>query len=257
MGKSVNVIGTIRGKVGSMVFSKGPDGATIMRAYQPQVANPRTNAQLAQRAKVVMVGKLSKLIPIEALSGLGMGSRLANRSWFNSHVLREAIAIFQSGEYTASVPPSKIVFSSGSAVMGATIGAVTLAASQVNIAISNPNSDGLHGGRFIAIVMQNVAGDAYRMASFTDVIFQNSTSSVAIPLPQALNEGDWVLVYACPFVINTSARKGKTAGVWFETNVNGQLVVPDTGIAEFGNSQFRLSSPYTPNGRAKGKNDEA
>lgn len=245
MGKSVNVIGTIRGKVGSMVFSKGPDGSTIMRAYQPQVANPRTRAQLVQRSKVVMVGKLSKLIPIEALSGLGMGSRLANRSWFNSHILREAVAVLQQGTYTASVPPSKIVFSSGSAVMGATIGTVTLAASQVNVAISNPNGDGLHGGRFIAVVMQNVAGDAYRMASFTDIVFENTTSSVAIPLPQALNEGDWVLVYACPFVINTSARRGKTAGVWFETNVNGQLVVPDSGIAEFGNSQFYFTQPYS------------
>lgn len=245
MGKSVNVIGTIRGKVGSMVFSKGPDGSTIMRAYQPQVANPRTNAQLAQRSKVVMAGKLSKLIPIEALSGLGMGSRLGNRSWFNSHVLRESVAILQQGTYTASVPPSKIVFSNGPAVMGATIGAISLTASQVNVAISNPNGDGLHGGRFIAIVMQNVAGDAYRMASFTDIVFENSTSSVAIQLPQALNEGDWVLVYACPFVINTSTRRGKTAGVWFETNVNGQLVVPDSGIAEFGKSQFYLSQPYS------------
>jgi hypothetical protein len=245
MGKSVNVIGTIRGKVGSMVFSKGPDGSTIMRAYQPQVANPRTSAQLAQRAKVVMAGKLSKLIPIEALSGLGMGSRLANRSWFNSHILREAVAVLQQGTYTASVPPSKIVFSSGPAVMGATIGTVTLAASQVNVAISNPNGDGLHGGRFIAVVMQNVAGDAYRMASFTDAVFTSATSTVAINLPQALNEGDWVLVYACPFVINTSARRGKSAGVWFETAVNGQLVVPDSGIAEFGNSQFYLTQPYS------------
>lgn len=245
MGKSVNIIGTIRGKVGSMVFSKGPDGSTIMRAYQPQVANPRTRAQLAQRSKVVMVGKLSKLIPIEALSGLGMGSRLANRSWFNSHILREAVAVLQSGMYTASVPPAKIVFSSGPAVMGATIGTITLAASQVNVAISNPNGDGLHGGRFIAVVMQNVVGDAYRMASFTDVIFEDSTSSVAIPLPQPLNDGDWVLVYACPFVIDTSARRGKTSGVWFETNVNGQLVVPDSGITEFGNSQFYLTTPYS------------
>lgn len=228
-----------------MVFSKGPDGSTIMRAYQPQVANPRTSAQLVQRSKVVMAGKLSKLIPIEALSGLGMGSRLGNRSWFNSHILREAVAILQQGTYTASVPPSKIVFSSGPAVMGATIGAVTLAASQVNVAISNPKGDGIHGGRFIAVVMQNVAGDAYRMASFTDVIFENSTSNVAITLPQALNEGDWVLVYACPFVINTSARRGKTAGVWFETNVNGQMVVPDSGIAEFGNSQLHFTQPYS------------
>lgn len=245
MGKSVNVIGTIRGKVGSVVFSKGPNGETLMRSYQPQVSNPRTLPQLAQRAKVVMVGKLSKLIPIEALSGLGMGGRLANRSAFNSNCLKKAIAIWQQGQYTASVLPTDLVFSNGSAVMGATIGAVTLAASQVNVAISNPNGDGLHGGRFIAIVMQSVAGDAYRMASFTDVMFEASTSSVAITLPQALNEGDVVLVYACPFVLAPSARKGKSAGVWFDTNVKGQLVIPESTSVDFGNSQFNSMTPYT------------
>lgn len=245
MGKSVNVIGTIRGKVGSMVFSKGPDGSTIMRAYQPQVANPRTMPQLAQRAKVVMAGKLSKLIPIEALSGLSMGSRLANRSEFNSNCLKKAVAIWQQGQYTASVLPSDLVFSSGAATMGATIGAVTLAASQVNIAVSNPNADGLHGGRFIAIVMQAVAGDAYRMAAFTDVMFEANTSSVAIQLPQALNEGDVVLVYACPFVLVTSSRKGKSAGVWFDTGVKGSLEIPETATADFGNSQFTGMTPYS------------
>ena len=245
MGKSVNVIGTIRGKVGSMVFSKGPSGSTIMKAYQPQVANPRTMPQLAQRAKVVMVGKLSKLIPIEALSGLGMGSRLANRSAFNSNCLKKAVAIWQQGQYTASVLPGDLVFSSGAASMGATIGAVTLAAAQVNIAISNPVADSLHGGRFIAIVMQSVAGDAYRMAAFTDIVFESNTSSVAIALPQALNDGDVVLVYACPFVIAASGRKGKSSGVWFSEDIKGRLEIPDTTTADFGNSQFTSMNPYS------------
>lgn len=245
MGKSVNIIGTIRGKVGSVVFSKGPKGETLMRSYQPQVANPRTMPQLAQRAKVVMVGKLSKLIPIEALSGLGMGGRLGNRSAFNSNCLKKAVAIWQQGQYTASVLPDDLIFSSGAAIMGATIGAVTLGASQVNVAISNPVNDGRHGGRFIAVVMQSVAGDAYRMAAFTDVMFEANTSTVAITLPQALNEGDVVLVYACPFVLATSSRKGKSSGVWFSEDIKGRLEIPETTTADFGNSAFIDMTPFT------------
>ena len=51
MGKFVGFIGGIAGKVGNVVFSKGDDGKTYGRAYQPNVANPNTKAQRDQRAQ--------------------------------------------------------------------------------------------------------------------------------------------------------------------------------------------------------------
>lgn len=245
MGKSVNIVGTIRGKVGSMVFSKGPNGETLMRSYQPQVYNPRTRAQLAQRAKVNMVGKLSKLIPIEALSGLGMGSRLKNRSEFNSNCLRKAVAFSQQGEFTASILPGELEFSKGVASLGATLGAVTVAANKVSVALSNVNADGLHGMRLVAVVMQNVQGDAYKSAAYADIIFTENQAVAEVNLPVTLASGDIVLLYACPMELDITRRRPDAVGVWFETSINGQLEENTSAFAIFGQSVFVGMSPFT------------
>lgn len=238
MGKSVNIIGTISGKVGSVVYSKGPNGETLMRAFQPKVYNPRTRAQLAQRAKVAMAGKLSRLIPIEALSGLGKGSRIANRSAFNSNCLRKAVAIWQGGQYTASILPAELEFSKGVAGLGATLGAVTVTSNKVSVALSNVNSDGLHGVRLIAVVMQNVQGDAYKTAGYSDIIFAESQTVAEVNLPVILSNGDVILLYACPMELDTTHRRPDTVGVWFETSINAQLEENTSAFAYFGKSQF-------------------
>lgn len=238
MGKSANIIGTIRGKVGSVVFSKGPKGETLMRSYQPQVYNPRTMPQLAQRAKVTMAGKLSKLIPIEALSGLGMGSRLANRSEFNSNCLRKAVAVWQGGQYTASVLPGKLEFSKGVASLGATLGTMSVTANKVSVALSNVNADGNHGVRLIAVVMQNVHGDAYKTAAYSDIIFTEGQKSADVNLPVTLVTDDVVLLYACPMVLDSTRRRPDAVGVWFDNSVNGQLEASTSAFVVFGQSLF-------------------
>lgn len=245
MGKSSNIIGTIRGKVGSVVFSKGPKGETLMRSYQPQVSNPRTMPQLAQRAKVAMAGKLSKLIPIEALSGLGMGSRLANRSEFNSNCLRKAVAIWQNGQYTASVLPGKLVFSKGVASLGATLGAVTVGSNKVSVALSNVNADGNHGVRLIAVVMQSVQGDAYKTAAYADIIFAEGQTSADVNLPVTLSNGDIVLLYACPMELDTTRRRPDAVGVWFDNSINGQLNESTSAFVFFGQSVFVSMNPFS------------
>jgi len=245
MGKSVNIIGTIRGKVGSVVFSKGPKGETLMRSYQPQVANPRTMPQLAQRAKVTMAGKLSKLIPIDALSGLGMGSRLANRSEFNSNCLRKAVAIWQGGQYTASVLPGQLEFSKGVAALGATLGTVTVVSNKVSVALSNVIADGFHGMRLIVVVMQNVQGDAYKTAAYSDIIFADGQAVAEVNLPVALANGDVTLLYACPMQIDSTRRRPDAVGVWFDASINAQLEENTSAFAYFGNSVFVGMNPFT------------
>lgn len=244
MGKSNNIVGTIRGKVGSVVFSKGPKGETLIRSYQPQVANPRTMPQLAVRAKVTMAGKLTKLIPYEALSGLGMGSRLANRSEFNSNCLRKAIAIWQGGQYTASVLPGQLVFSKGVAGLSATLGTVTVTSNKVTVALSNVNSDGHHGVRLIAVVMQNVQGDAYKTAAYSDIIFAENQATAEVNLPIALVNGDVVLLYACPMEIDSTRRRPDAVGVWFDNSINGQLEENTSALVIFGQSVFVSMTPF-------------
>lgn len=56
MAKAINVIGGLKGKVGSIVYAT-VKGETIARVYQPVVANPNTVRQQVSREKMSMAGR--------------------------------------------------------------------------------------------------------------------------------------------------------------------------------------------------------
>ena len=98
-------LGKARGKVGSVVLSKGRRGEMISRAYQPQVLNPKSSSQVLQRAlfasATIAGSKLSDLVD-HSFDGIKEGQD--NRNEFvrlNTNALR-AIA---KSEGQASVNP--------------------------------------------------------------------------------------------------------------------------------------------------------
>lgn len=58
MAKQTSLFGKISGKIGSVVFSTS-GGETISREYNPHVANPNTQAQVDQRARMKLMSQLS------------------------------------------------------------------------------------------------------------------------------------------------------------------------------------------------------
>lgn len=98
-------LGKARGKVGSVVLSKGRRGEMISRAYQPQVLNPKSSSQVLQRAlfasATIAGSKLSDLVD-HSFDGIKEGQD--NRNEFvrlNTNALR-AIA---TSEGQATVNP--------------------------------------------------------------------------------------------------------------------------------------------------------
>lgn len=244
MAKSSNIIGTIAGKAGSMVFSKGPDGSTIMRAYQPQVANPRTDGQQEQRSKVVLAGKVSKITPAECLTGLSKGSTLKNRSAYTANLINAAVVTEVEGKKVASVMPQRVIFSEGLTPMAASLGNVTLTARTVTIALSNVIADGRNGARFIAMILDPDVDDYYSACAFKDVVFDESQSSVTLDIPFSLLSGQAVLVYACPFRLGNKTRKTKTAGVWIDESIKAKLGLTSAVVADFGQSIYKGMSVF-------------
>ncbi len=57
MAKQTSLFGKISGKLGAVVFSTS-GGATISREYNPHVANPNTDAQINQRARMKLMSQL-------------------------------------------------------------------------------------------------------------------------------------------------------------------------------------------------------
>lgn len=75
MGKVTSLYGKTTGKIGSIVFSTS-GGYTIAREYNPHVANPNTQAQVDQRARMKLMSQLSaSLSPVIAMTKEGLVSK--------------------------------------------------------------------------------------------------------------------------------------------------------------------------------------
>ena len=74
MGKVTSLYGKTTGKIGSIVFATS-GGETIAREYNPHVANPNTQAQVDQRARMKLMSQLSaSLAPSLAMQKNGLVS---------------------------------------------------------------------------------------------------------------------------------------------------------------------------------------
>lgn len=62
--KLTSIVGTGTGKLGGSVFSVR-NGAQVVRTYQPVVANPQSEQQIAQRAKLKLASQLSAALARE------------------------------------------------------------------------------------------------------------------------------------------------------------------------------------------------
>ena len=119
-------LGKARGKVGSVVLSKGRRGEMISRAYQPQVLNPKSSSQVLQRAlfasATIAGSKLSDLVD-HSFDGIKEGQD--NRNEFvrlNTNVLRSlaksdgqaSVNPFVSAKGSGMIKPAPWILSNGS-----------------------------------------------------------------------------------------------------------------------------------------------
>lgn len=100
-----------RGRVGGQVYAVN-GGMQVIRTYNPVVANPRTSLQQAQRAKVVLAGKLSSLTPDAVLTGMASSKR-DRRSEFTRNIIIKAIANDTPKGYKAILEPADLIFAKG------------------------------------------------------------------------------------------------------------------------------------------------
>lgn len=119
-------LGKARGKVGSVVLSKGKRGEMISRAYQPQVLNPKSSSQVLQRAlfasATIAGSKLSDLVD-HSFDGIKEGQD--NRNEFvrlNTNALRAiaksagqaTVNPFVSAKGSGMIKPAPWILSNGS-----------------------------------------------------------------------------------------------------------------------------------------------
>lgn len=245
MAKIVGFVGTGSGRVGNVVLSKGPNGLTISRSYQPVVANPRTDAQLNQRAKVNLAGRVSKLVPAEAISGLSMGSNRLNRQEFLANLIKSCVVSKVSGVFQASVAPERVVFSHGTETPAASMGTIAVTANTVTLPLSNVTADGQHGERVVVMVLNGDIDGYYKRCQFVDVIYTENQASIVMNFAIPLEDDEMILVYRCPFALTSRKRGAVTSQVYFDKNILSQLQLTTSPNAIFGQSIYHGSAVFT------------
>lgn len=125
--KSTGLFGKNSGRVGGVVYSNYR-GEQIVRAYQPRVSNPKSTAQVAQRAKFKLLSQLASILSVEINSSYVSDQRkLTNRNLWVRNTFDNVVY----ANNTASLPIEDIVLTNSRE------NAITFAPNQTIVAGTN------------------------------------------------------------------------------------------------------------------------
>ena len=250
MAKVTKLVGNFRGRVGGLVFSKGEGAENYVRAYQPQVFNPKSEGQVDQRAKMNLIGRLSEITPKSVLVGMGESGRM-RRSAFNANLLRMAIVDRSDpSRIVAQLEPENIIFSKGAEAMSANVSApVVVTATQVSLSLTLTDSDfaGKYGERIVVAVIDPEDKGGYSFLRTTEVVFNDTTEvAIAIPLGTEIADESMVAVYRLPFVLSEIGQSMVTEGLANDaTNVVAKAIMTIGAVRGWGNSKMENKQVFT------------
>lgn len=253
MAKFIGVIGAVRGKVGTMVFTKGENGVSYGKAYQPNVANPRTPAQLAQRAKANLAGRISKAATSTMLAALG-GSKRWNRSEFNSEILKAAVVTSSNGEYIASVAPDAVVFSKGAETLHASGSPFVVNENKITyqLTIQDESLGGKYGERLVIGVIRPEDKGGVTYFKMRDILFpvvEGTAQPVEgeVHFAQPIEDGTMVVVWRSPFVLSENGVTLSTESVYNDDDelVAKLLSSPSKNFRGWGDSVVFQQTVFT------------
>lgn len=252
MAKFAKLLGSARGRIGGIVFSKGDGGENYARAYQPKVNNPKSTAQKSQRAKMNLVGRMSGVTPAVVLAGLQGENNRQRRSRFSSMLLKATIVdMTDPSQIVAKVAPEDIIFSEGScAVMSTITTPVSVTAEIVTLALTLTNSGiaGAYGEKVIVTVIDPSAKGGYSMVHSSDVIFDNTTAKqVTINIAPSIVDESMVCVYRVPFMLTDDGRAAISTSTIYNdgTDVLAQFLSGSAAVRVWGRSILSATQVFT------------
>lgn len=219
MGKVVGLVGAASGKIGNLVYAV-TNGIQTARVYQPNVSNPKSPAQSAQRAKGNLAGRISGFTPRTALMGLGHNNR-KRRSEFLRNILKAATVTNVDGMFEAKIQAPDVLFSKGHVVLPVTLTDITATSHNVAVVLTGvadtvitPEVYASRLVRLVAMVYESNSANLVEVSTkLATMPTQGATAETTIPVATA--GGYDVFVYAIPM----STEDGSAASV--ETSVVG------------------------------------
>ena len=250
MGKIYGINGVVRGKIGSTVYYKGADGCTYARTFQPTVLNPKTSAQLVQRCKMNLAGRVSSVTPSAVLKAFGFSGNRKNRSAFVSALVKVTHVTHASGEYEAKVQPATVQFSRGSEAPRATVttpASVSASAVTMGLTLSEAALAGRYGERIVVAIIRPEDGGLFSSVLYQDVVFMDTDAkSVTVNYPATIPNGTMVSVYRVPFVLSEEGASVATTQLHNDdTAWVSELLLSQNNLRGWGNTLFNSTVVFT------------
>ena len=196
MARIVSII-QFTGRAGSAVGSKGKGGKILLRQYQPTVANPKTAAQMQQRAKIKLAAQVAGMLgEVGRTALLANGNRKTDRGLLIKQLLK-SVRVSQDGtKANLGYDLNLIANPSYARSLSLTV------TSESNAFVATYS--GAQQGEVIAkcILIHDLATGQWRHASAMDT---NTTFSIG---KSAKESGDALEVFAYGIVLMPKTKEG-------------------------------------------------
>lgn len=254
MAKTPIGLGQFSGRVGGVVYAVQA-GRQVVRAYQPNVSNPKSTAQSIQRAKGNLVGRISKITPWQILEGLG-DNKFNRRSRFLRLLLRKVTAGQAAGDpstFNAKLADNDFVFSEGNVIPLYTIsGTPTLASTVASVSLipSEAVTASLRAsqGVLIVLVIKNQLSGWYEVQYRFLTPDNLSETTTQVQFAHRAESRYDACFYMAPFATVDGSKLRTRTGVLTSTatSLDALLEVGDGAAPVVWGSSFLLSSASFP-----------
>lgn len=250
MARITKLMGSISGRAGGMVFSKGDKGGICyMRGYQPQVQNPKTPAQTDQRTKCILVGKLSAVTPKQVLIGMASTNRRRRAEFLKNLMDVAVIDRSNPGSVVAQIAPGDIIFSRGAEPLRASASALTATATQVSVTVTLQDEDyeGKYGERLVLAVIDPEEKGGYSYLLYQDLLLDSTTAqAVVFELPTTPIDETMFCLYRIPFVLNDQGVAATKSDIYNNgTLILANIVENTSNVRDYGNSTLQGTTVFT------------
>lgn len=254
MAKSSNGLGKFSGKLGASVFAIR-NGQQIIRERPVVVANPKSQLQKLQRAKVNLVGQISRIVPYQILTSLG-ANRVERRARFLRLAINGAtssVSVSDPNEIIAKLDSPDFIFSEGALVPTMYVGTTTAYERSVGVKLvrqaSLTDAEFLSTGSLVVVTILTTDGRfesvLYRFVDASE--FGNATE-LSISIPHVF-EGSYVAgVYVAPFATTDGKTLRARANEMFGEGADFSASMtynPSVLPLVWGKSMYISSTSYT------------
>lgn len=237
------------GRLGQTVGMKGADGKNYVR-IRVKPNNPKSDAQIDQRSKVNLMGRMSQVTPYEVILGMGSTKRM-RRNEFNKNLVKVAtIDRSAPGTIVAQIAPADVIFSKGAQSIEATVStpaATTDTQATIGLTLADASLAGKYGERIVVAIIDPNDKAGYSLVKYADVVFDDTTAhTVAIDYGSPIIDESMVCLYRIPYTLTEQGAAMRTQTLANDgTDIIAKVLLSSNLVRDWGNSTLAATQVFT------------